>query len=45
MEKYTIDEEFDISYFAKKALVVIFNIKFSEFFGVDEKLLQFSLDD
>ncbi len=31
MEKYTIDEEFDVSYFAKKALKEIFDAKFPIF--------------
>ena len=39
LEKYTIDPEFDTSYFAKKALVVIFNTTFSEFFNVDKREL------
>ena len=45
LEKYTIDPEFDTSYFAKKALVVIFNMSFSEFFSVDKKELKFELYD
>ena len=45
MEKYTIDEEFDVSFFAKKAMYVIFNLTFSEFFGVNKKELTFSLYD
>ena len=31
LERYTIDEEFDVSYFAKKALKTIFNRKFKIF--------------
>ena len=45
LEKYTIDEEFDTSYYAKKALYVIFNTKFSEFMGVNPKELVFELYD
>lgn len=36
IEKFTIDEEFDVSYFAKKAMFVIFNMQFSEFFNVNK---------
>ena len=41
-EKYTVHEEFDVSYFAKKAMVVIFKMKFSDFFGIKTSELKFA---
>ena len=31
LEKYTIDEEFDVSYYAKKAMKAIFDAKYPFF--------------
>lgn len=37
LEKYTIDPEFDVSYFAKKALKEHFNMKFPIFEEADDE--------
>ena len=45
LEKLTINEEFDVSFFAKKGMKVIFSSYFQEFVGVNKNELKFEVFD